>query len=154
MRWVARLAALVLLLLPVLAEAGTPNCSVGSVVGVAFGDYDPFSALPLDAAGSVSFTCDGFGAADTVLVALSTGGSGSYSSRTLLWGSAVLQYNLYLDAARTLVWGDGSEGSAAWGPTTPVNGQAVSIPIYGRVAARQNASPGSYADTLVVTFTF
>ena len=45
-----------------------------------------------------------------------------------------LEYNLYLDAARTQVWGDGSRGTLRY-QTRPVAGRIESVPIYGRFPA-------------------
>jgi spore coat protein U-like protein len=68
-------------------------------------------------------------------------------------GAAALSYNLYLDAARISVWGDGSGGTSTYGPLQPAEG-STSIPIYGRAPGGQNASPGNYSDTVVVTLVF
>ncbi len=131
----------------------TGSCSITNVVGVAFGTYDVFSTTPDDTAGSVSFLCSGLGSG-TVTVSLSAGSSSSMLARTLVDGASTLGYNVYLDAARSIVWGDGTNGTSTYGPTMPPDGTEVTVTAYGRVPAEQNVAAGTYADTLVVTLTF
>src|SRR5919108_3748736 len=74
------------------------DCTVAAT-GVVFGAYDVFAATPLASIGTVTYRCD----AGTIAVAidLSKGSSASYANRTLTNGAAVLNYNLYLNAAGT-----------------------------------------------------
>lgn len=140
----ARVSAVLLLtaLAPALAWA---NCGV-STSGVAFGAYDPFAAQHLDSAGTISVSCD---APTAYTIALSTG-SGSFALRTLLSGAHQLGYNLYVDPARTIVWGDGSASTS----TVPGNDSGAVHTVYGRIPARQNVHIGSYSDSLVITVSF
>jgi spore coat protein U-like protein len=137
------------------------DCSI-STSGVGFGDYDPLLATPDDSSANVGVTCtrvifvDPFNVSYTL--SLSRGSSGTYSPRRMNAGAARLNYNLYRDAARAQVWGDGtnSTGTVAgslsfvWFQTSQTGNQTV----YGRVPAQQNATPGAYADTIVMTITF
>ena len=130
------------------------RCSVESVSGVRFGGYRTDSTAPLDSVGSLSFRCDGVMAGDAISIRLSKGqGGGSYNPRTMKQGNKRLEYNLYVDAARTVVWGDGTNGTAAY-TAVPVDGQVVSIPIYGRIPPQQNVAPGSYSSTILVQLLF
>jgi spore coat protein U-like protein len=146
-------AALALTLAPAAARA-TTSCSFTSVVGVAFGSYDVFGTSPVDSAGSLTFVCYGVGATDTIVIELSRGSATSFSPRQLVFATSALSYNLYLDAARTSVWGDGTSGTSRYGPTSPVSGSPVTVSIFGRVPAGQNVSVGSYGDTIVATILF
>lgn len=121
------------------------TCSV-SPQSTAFGAYDPFASSPLDGTGNVAVTCD---VSVPYTLALSTG-AGTYSSRVMLNGTHRLTYNLFRDASRTTIWGDGSASTAL------VNGSGISAnyPVYGRIAPRQNAYIGSYSDLIVVTVTY
>jgi len=69
-----------------------------------------------------------------------------------------LNYNLYFDAAFTQIRGDGTGGSQTGGATLTVSSSSrtasATSTIYGRMPAAQNAVPGSYADTIVVTITY
>jgi spore coat protein U-like protein len=135
------------------AAAGTASaqwCWFRTVSGVAFGTYDVFSATPLDSTGTVSITCL---LAGNATVALSTGISGSFLQRTMRSGSQTLAYNLFLDAQRQTVWGDGTGGSSIYGPVSIILGTR-DLTIYGRVPARQDAGIGAYADTITVTINF
>jgi len=119
-----------------------------SAQGVNFGSYDPFGRSSLDGAGNIAVTCD-LGVA--YAIALSSGG-GTYAARVMANGPFLLRYNLYTDASRILVWGDGN------GATTTVGGSgaatATNLTIYGRVPAEQNAHVGNYFDSVVATVTF
>jgi Uncharacterized secreted protein len=64
-------------------------------------------------------------------------------------GTSDLAYNLYTDPSRTLVWGDGINGS-----DVSVSGSRIDLPIYGRIGARQNVPEGQYVDTIVLTISY
>lgn len=112
---------------------------------VGFGAYDPLASRPLDGVGKVQVNCD---AAVGFSVSLGAGG-GTFEARTLSAGSAELGYNLYTDAARATVWGDGISGDSV-----SSSGTLVDLPIYGRIPALQNIPAGSYADTITVTVSY
>lgn len=136
------------------AAGAVMTCSLNTVTGLAFGAYNIFSGSDLDSSATISYRCDNVGGADSILVQLSRGGSSSYWPRRLSQGAYELEYNLYLDAARTTVWGDGTSGTSDYGPVVPADGVDTDLPIYGRVPKRQNAFVGSYSDTIVVTLIF
>jgi spore coat protein U-like protein len=139
----------------VLAQAAyAATCSIGAVVGVAFGSYDVFSSSAVDSAGSLTYRCDDVAALDTIMIHLSRGSSASFQPRTLIQGAHQLQYNLYLEPSRSTVWGDGSSGTGQYGPTLPPNGSNVLLNVYGRMPSRQNVHVGSYSDTVVVSIVF
>lgn len=136
--WVVGICAL----MPAVASAA---CSL-SVQSANFGAYDVFDNNPVDSVGNVNVTCD---MATSYTIALSPG-NGTYVNRRMLSGSNELLYNLYTDAARTIVWGDGSSSTA----TVMGMGTSSNHTIYGRLPARQNVSVGAYSDTVTVTLTF
>lgn len=143
----ARLALCALTLaMPGALHAAT--CSV-SASSVAFGTYSPFSLLPLDTAGNVQVSCSDVLLAQSYTVRLAPGGGG-YAARRMSGGAYALDYNLYADAAHTLVWGDGSAGTVTVTGAFAVSGTA-NHPVYGRVLPRQNVAPGGYADAITVT---
>lgn len=136
------------LYLPLLAYAA---CNV-SATNVAFGTYNPFSGTALDSTGTVTVDCDLL-TLTPYTVSLSTGGSGTYTPRTMDSGGNKLQYNLYTDLTRTTIWGNGSGG------TGTVSGSALlgtpqNHTVYGRIPASQNPVVGSYTDAITVTVTF
>ena len=139
----------------VLAPAPAQAACTISTVGVAFGVYDSLGAAPDDGTGTVNAACHP--SDQSPVVSLSAGLYGSYSTRRMSSGSDELDYNLYTDLNRAIVWGDGSAGSQS---VTLTNGtvnagtRRFTRTIYGRIPAGQQASFGSYTDTLMVTITF
>ena len=133
---------------PAVATAG--SCTVTAVMPVAFGGYDVFDSAPVVSTGSISFECVDLAPTDTVRIDLDGGSARSFASRTLIGAGFKLAYNLYLDAARSLVWGDGTRGSTSYGPVQPGAGINTVI-MYGQIPAGQHVGAGGYADTVTVT---
>jgi spore coat protein U-like protein len=141
-----------LLLLAPTAE-GAANCSI-STVGVAFGSYDVFGTTILTSTGSVAINCVGIGSGTSpVSVRLSTGNAGSFQPRHMFRGTEPLNYNLYLNAAGTQIWGDGTGGSVQFS-TSVSNNRTVDTTIFGQIPAGQDVSVGSYIDTIIATINF
>ena len=69
-------------------------------------------------------------------------------------GKKAIVYNLYLDAAGTQVWGDGTGGSQRYIVDSPASGNEMSIPVYGRLFGGQNASAGNYQDNVSVVVSY
>jgi spore coat protein U-like protein len=131
-------------LLAAASPTGAATCTVQSA-GVAFGAYDALDPSALDGAGSVTVDCD-----SAIPFAVSLGpGAGSYSQRRMAGGTSDLDYNLYSDVARMIVWGDGVGAS-----DVSASGTGVDLPIYGRIPARQNVKAGAYADMITVTVSY
>ncbi len=141
---------------PALSQ-GT-GCQFQSVTGVSFGVYDPFSPTALDSTGQLRFVCTGGGAGSfnnrPVTVLLSQGNSNSFTPRQMRSGEHRLNYNLYLDGDRSLIWGDGTSGSQQRGPFIPGNNVVNTLTIYGRIPPQQWVAPGTYSDSLRVTIQF
>lgn len=137
--------ALAVAILASASNARAAVCSI-SATGPAFGAYDPLNAAPLDVAGSIQYLCNA-----AIQIAISTGSSGTFANRSMQGGAGPLLYNLFLDPARTQVWGDGTNGT---GVLTNLPSGNRSVPIYGRIPPLQNAAEGSYSDSLIVTITF
>lgn len=128
-------------------------CEIRGVVGLSFLNYTSTSTQPLDTNGSITFQCTLV--ATPVTIDLSQGSSNSYEPRRMQGPSSnTLAYNLYLDATRLSIWGNGLSGTSHYGPVTPPLDVDITVPIYGRVPAQQSVVAGAYADTLVVTVTF
>jgi len=154
-------ALLALCAATVVPDATAMDCVVATT-GVAFGIYDPLSPNPGDAVGDITVRCVHTGRGATragYTVALSPGLSGSYAQRTLRSGAAALSYNLFDGADRTRVWGDGTAGTGLVAGIVLVNPGRFETnetvhPIYGRIPPMQDASVGSYSDTILVTLSF
>ena len=140
------------------AGCSTPGacmCSV-SLTSIAFGNYNTQSLSPTDTVGTISVSCSSPNPADsTMSVALSPGSSGNANSRAMQSGAHPLYYNLYTNAARTIIWGDDSGGGESVAAAFPATSRAaVKLSIYGRIPAQQNAWVGTYHDSVTVTVSY
>ena len=89
-----------------------------------------------------------------VTITLSKGGSATFSPRTLNSGTDTLNYNLYRDAARTTIWGDGTGSTASYTQVGLPNNTAQNLTIYARIPAAQDVRAGTYTDSVTVTIDF
>jgi len=144
---VSKLLLCLLVLAAVHSAANAQYCRVQVLQDVSFGNYDPLQSGNLDAAGLLRMRCSP--SAVNVSVKIGTGLGGGYQPRYMQSGSNQLGYNLYLDAARTVVWGDGTSGTDYLFLNNLRNW--ISVSIYGRSPLGQSVAPGSYSDTVVVT---
>jgi len=135
------------------ATSHAVTCSIVRVDAVSFGAYEPLYGGNVDATGTVVFRCLDVVGGDTVVIEIDRGGASSFARR-MLGGAWNLAYNLFLDAAHTVVWGDGTSGTGRYGPTTPPEDADVSVTIYGRIPSGQNVGATTYSDDLVVTITY
>ena len=151
----ARVARWCCVLFLMLGSGGAQaaNCQV-TVTPLDFGIYNPGSAAPLDVAGNLDVRC--VGGAGSFIVTISQGANGGFFPRQLASGPYLMQYNLYVDPARSLIWGDGNGGTSVNSGNKPSPGKPVlfSFPIYGRIFARQSVAAGVYTDSLLVTSVF
>lgn len=152
------------LMLMAVSAVHAASCTITTLTGAAFGGYDPISAnsaSPLDGVATATIDCTSTKKSETlnVSVSLSTGLSGSYSTRQMQGTNPLntLNYNLYIDAARTQIMGNGTggsvtdNGSASISKNSPVS---FTETIYGRVPAGQDTAVGNYNDTLIYTLNF
>lgn len=161
MRIAAKLAATALAGGTLLASSGAwaASCTI-SATAVAFGTYDPLSGTPLDTTGTVSVTCSTAAPPEKVEyeVRFATGQVGSYNPRAMTNGTSQLNYNLYEDAARSTVLGDGTGATVVitekYNLTPPNPSKTVGYTAYGRTFAGQNVSVGSYQDMITATVEF
>jgi spore coat protein U-like protein len=122
-----------------------PSCKSLSVTAVVFGNYDVYNATPTDSAGTISYSCP---PPTTPTVSIDNGlaFAGGRRRMALAAGTDWLGYDIFVDAARSTVWG-----------ATPVSvpaGNSATVPYYARIYALQDSAIGSYSDTLIVTFNF
>jgi len=150
-----------------LAGAGTAHaatdCSL-TALNLDFGGYDPATTSPDDSVGTVTVTCRYVPAGATRVnytVTISNGINGtSPADRKMAAGSGRLGYNVFTDPARSQVWGSGTggtviaSGSMTIGPGNGNGTRTVTHTVYGRIPQLQDAVPGTYTDTLLVTLTF
>ena len=137
---------LALILILSCSSASSAICSV-ITQNINFGSYDVFNNSSKESAGNIIVSCDSFA---NYTISLSTGG-GTFFNRVLKFGGYLLNYNLYIDPARSNIWGDGSAGTLTVSSVTLTTSNHV---VYGRIPARQNAFPGNYMDNVNVTISF
>jgi spore coat protein U-like protein len=151
-QWIRSLCVVMSMTTGAVALADSCHVSTGAL---AFGAYDTASSSPLDAMGSLDLHCSNKVHAVLSLNVGSGAGAGFSAGRkmTLIGGSNTLIYNLYADAARTRVLGDGTHGSV----TIKVNSDknTYSQTFWGRLPGGQtSALPGNYQDVVVATISY
>ena len=91
------------------ARAAQPGACTVNSAGLAFGDYDPNALSPTDAIANVTVECQ---TKRTPFSATLDRGAGTFAQRQMVQGGERLGYNIYLNAARSVVFGDGTGGSS------------------------------------------
>lgn len=128
------------------------SCSLGTVPTLGFGTYDPTSGTNADSTTSIAVTCTLLTPYNIGLSAGTTSGS-SISQRKLqgVTPANTLNYNLYTNAGRTVVWGNtvGTDSVAGVG-----TGLTQNHTVYGRINSGTAASIDTYSDTITVTVTY
>ncbi len=146
------------------AAAQMSHASVSCVLSATplnFGVYNPAWPAPTDFSATITVTCTTPLAGPVPVagsVTLSPGGGAAAGTRRMASDGAVLRYQVYADAGRSVVWGDGSGGSM----TVPISGTAgrtqplrMTFTAHGRLLARQgNATVGTYNDLLTATLSY
>lgn len=142
------------------AAHGAISCSVNTLP-LNFGNYDPFTATPLDVATTATITCTSnrqSGEFALFTSSISRGRAPSFSPREMRNAlNNPLNYNLFTTTARTTIFGDGSAGTServGFGWASRSNPAIIRHDIFGRIFAGQDVSVGSYSDTLIFTVTF
>ncbi|MDQ6799482.1 MAG: spore coat U domain-containing protein [Acidobacteriota bacterium] len=139
-------------------KATGQNCSFSPApASAAFGNYSVFPSGPPQTT-TPTFNVDCSSNNVRITVTLSRGiNSASFNPRTMKNGGGILlNYNLYVDAANTQIWGDGTGGSVSQSYTTSAsqNGLPAPVPIYASLPLGQNVGAGSYTDTVTATLSW
>ena len=156
------LLAAPLLLIPGMASAQTATtqfnvqitiageCQINSAENLDFGNAGVLGAN-VDAASDVEVLCTSSTPFDLGLdEGLGTGAS--VDTRLMTGpGAATIQYALYRNAARTVLWGETVGVDTLAGTGT---GAAQSFTVYGRVPPQAAPAPGTYTDTVTLTLTY
>jgi spore coat protein U-like protein len=160
MRRLLAVAALWVLTGGLCQAAGIVSCTV-SASGLAFNVYDPYSGSPTLTNGVVTMSCtllSGGAMFVNPVSSYSTGSSGTYANRTMLFGANQLNYNFYLDSNMSKEAGDGSpntyHGGGSMHLIPPVFTGQVQDNLYGRIPINQGVIPGTYLDTIIVTVNY
>lgn len=124
------------------------TCNINSAGNLDFGAYP---GAQTDNTSTITVTCTNTTPYDLGLDAGTSTGA-TVTTRAMTGpASALLNYTLFRDAARTLNWGNtvGTDTLHVIG-----TGVAQNSTVYGRIPAAQAPTPGSYSDTITVTLTF
>lgn len=157
-RWLVCVA----LLLGACSARAETICRFVSAPGLAFGVYDATSSVPTDSLTNVRVTCERNGGPQLVTLTMRLGpGSNSSSVQTRrmnqLGGSDYLNYGLYSDVSRSVVWGmsdNVNTVSQTISIAVPNKGsESATFTIYGRIPALQDVRVGTYADSVGITLT-
>jgi spore coat protein U-like protein len=130
-----------------------------STTPLVFGQYVPSRNVPSDFTATLNLTCVASGTTSaTFQGTIGLIGSGEPGGRDLADGRHRLRYQLFVDPARTILWGDGSGDtrtlptSGTVGPTAPMR---QTFTIYGRILARQtDAAVGNYRDQITAVLNY
>ena len=141
----------------IAAGAQAADCTVNVPSPYHFGSYDTLNDLDIAIDYTVTCSRTTQGVEVVNVVVTFSPGSGTYAQRTMSNGSSTLTYNLYKDAARTQIRGDGTAGTvtgtARFVLNAPQSTQSASGTIYGRIFGGQNVTPGTYSTTIPITVT-
>ena len=153
LKWVA---VLCFMTLPLSAHALLVTCTV-TATGISFPAYASPGSTNSDGVGDIAVTChaDLLAGVSSYTIAINAG-SGAFANRKLISGANFLNYNLYTDSTRSIVWGDGTGGTQMVSDSylillTPTTRHYTP---YGRVPGNQNKPAGTYIDTVTVTITY
>jgi spore coat protein U-like protein len=135
------------------------TCELWQVTGLAFGNYFPMAVGPLDTTSEIRVRCRGRslpGQQDAYVIRIDGGASTNPQNRYMESGLQQLQYNIYKDAARTSIWGDGTGGPTPLVQPIPGNRNAFNQrhTVYGRIFPLQDPGGGTYSDIVTVTIEF
>jgi spore coat protein U-like protein len=139
------IAAAAFLLVPAAARAASCQ-SLSATLTFGPAVYNVYNGADVTQAGSISYKCP---PPLFPVVSLSASANGAYRPRQMTSGANTLNYDLYFDAAMTMVWGVGADSYPV-----AAGGGTQTVPLYGRIFALQDAAVGNYADTITVTFNF
>lgn len=162
----ARLSLATALLTACPAWAG---CSVSSS-GLSFGLYQPMTfagqltSADVLSTGTISISCNNMPSPGSYTLALgasanSAGASDGISTRYLANSNAGanMAFNVYTDARRSIVWGNGSIGALVSGslPIVTLGSYTDNVTVYGKIPAGQNTlNAGIFSGSVTVTLTY
>lgn len=134
-----------------VASTAQAGCFIAAG-GMSFGAYNVADPFPRDTMLVLTVSCQEVQARDVSISIGPSANSGGIQIRQMKWaaGNDILSYNLFADASRTQVWGDGTSAApvVVQGVTRDSPQQLV---VFGRIPAGQNVSVGSYGDVIIVT---
>lgn len=132
---------LALLSLAAAAPAGAMSCHIVSSPQFTFGHYDPLSPMALEVQATLQVQCTPTFPGEVLNLQVSLAGvSQSLQMQNVQTGES-LAFSIYADPARTRPIDSQQILVVRFPLVTPM---LLSLPVYGRIPARQGVSVGSY----------
>jgi spore coat protein U-like protein len=122
---------------------------VVSATPMAFENY--VSISPADSTSTITVSCSDLTTYNVGLNAGTSTGATVTTRKMKGTGTAVLNYHLYSDSARSVNWGNTVGTDTVTGTGT---GAPQLLTVYGQVPAGQGPAAGTYTDTITATVTF
>lgn len=148
-RWVGRLLAV--LALAVAGQGQAMSCRVVSSPQFTFGRYDPLSPIALDVQANFVVQCTPAFPGEVLNLQLSLTSTSHPLQMQNVQTGEWLKFSLYADAARTRPI-DSEQMMLLRFPL--VTTMLLSLPVYGKIPARQGVSVGSYRMNLGVILSY
>lgn len=159
---ICRFSSLLVLLAVSRPTSAVQDCSIvaSSTTMIDFSTYIAGQGTSLDGMTTIQINCsrDALDLPVVYTVFISAGGESDVGLRKLRKPatSSFLNYNLYTDSLRTLIWSDSTAIAAGRGTVTgtcaaPDTNCSQPVPIYGRIPAMQATTDGQFTDDVVVT---
>ncbi|WP_192256484.1 Csu type fimbrial protein [Mesorhizobium silamurunense] len=146
---------ILLAIAPIPSLAWAQSCAFG-VSSMDFGPVDTLLSSQTNSTATISMNCTGT-AGQRILICpnlgAGTGGASSATARQMLSGANALNYQLYSDSARSVVWGSYAWAYSSRPPPLALTPNALgtatgTATIYGKVFGSQGtAPPGIYLST-------
>ncbi|MCX7856440.1 MAG: spore coat U domain-containing protein [Deltaproteobacteria bacterium] len=134
-----------------ICEKAIGFCTI-TASNLTFSEYNPLSSSHTDYTGILTIYCDKTSNVQVSIGPSSNSGFNPRRLRNVEYGE-MLNYNIYTDAARTRIWGDGTSGTYTVRANVKKN-SSVLLKVYGRVFATQEVGTGFYTDQLAVTISY
>jgi spore coat protein U-like protein len=140
-------------------------CSISTVSGVAFGNYDPIAAnatAALNATGSITVTCSKGAKGLTIGIDMGAQPAGQQRQMKGASGSSLLQYNIFQPPSAIPNTACTFPGTTAWTNTTggmltletAPSKVARTYSVCGSIPGGQDVTVEGYTDTVTATLNF
>lgn len=128
-------------------------CIIGNAT-LAFGTYNPTSAIAATATTTVTLTCS-LGTAYNIGMSAGAGTNATTTLRVMnaTAGGGTLPYKIFQNAALTTNWGN-TVGTDTVSGTSSTTALANTINIYGQIPINEAAAIANYTDTVTMTVTY
>ena len=148
----SRVIALALLCVAGRTMDASADCRI-ETSPLVFPPYDVYAAAPVDAVASIRFSCVRERGAASLRIHLEQASDG-IPDRHMRSGGETLRYDVFVDPARHLAWGDGTAGTRAQVRRCCDSSAFETVNVYGLIFQGQDVAGGTYEDSLTVAIEF